>query len=426
MRQTSLIHIHWRFGIRLRQLPHASRDVVQQLPQIPLHGRRDHVRGKNLLQARFLVVQLIPFGIDQHPVHIILACARYLRHDSQWNYPIVPRSTSATAKKLIGSEIDWIEYLRVEFVIMLPSTSKPRDLGAFFGRYDTILSDLLQAAPANSSIDSDAEDSDRLQLERGVIFPRFLLDPGTAKFPCGPVERLFAVASPLTLERITIVDSAGHARPLYRPLLVYSWLQAFRLGYELLPRGEFGRWEEATRVWCDELEYRLGEFVWPASQVPASMGDRVAEACWIALALQVAGKVFIRDAWTDLAADVFGKLARRQLDNGAFLSPGLSDNPETLWFHELTILHAAASYAVQNEDRALAASVARATTHHLNETQPDHATNQPWALFAFLWNPNTQPTADGMLHALLTQPLSETTLMLLADALYCIRLFGTP
>ena len=152
----------------------------------------------------------------------------------------------------------------------------------------------------------------------------------------------------------------------------------------------------------------------------------------IALTLQVAGKLFIRDAWTDLAADVFGKLVRRQQESGAFLLAGLSDNPEAHWFHELVILHAAAGYAAQTEDRALASAVARATQFHLKETQPDHATHQPWGLFAFLWNPDTRLLGEGMLQAAAQSPglnaespgVSDLTLMLLADALYCLRLFG--
>ena len=43
-------------------------------------------------------------------------------------------------------------------------------------------------------------------------------------------------------------------------------------------------------------------------------------------------------------------------------------------------------------------AVHRAAHFHLAETQPDHATNQPWALFAFLWHPDTVPLADAMLH----------------------------
>jgi hypothetical protein len=133
--------------------------------------------------------------------------------------------------------------------------------------------------------------------------------------------------------------------------------------------------------------------------------------------------------WTDLASDTFGRLTRSQQPSGAFLAAAASDNPETHWYHELAILHAAASYAVQTEDRPLASAVARACAFHQNETQPDHATSQPWGIFAFIWNAATRPLADQLLHAAgAAQPagIDGVALMLLADALYCLRLFTMP
>ena len=43
--------------------------------------------------------------------------------------------------------------------------------------------------------------------------------------------------------------------------------------------------------------------------------------------------------------------APAQQPSGAYLDAGPADNPETRWYHELAILHAAASYAVAAEDR---------------------------------------------------------------------------
>jgi hypothetical protein len=81
----------------------------------------------------------------------------------------------------------------------------------------------------------------------------------------------------------------------------------------------------------------------------------------------------------------------------------------------------------------VAAAVARATAFHQRETQPDHASAQPWGLFAFICNPQTRPLADHMLHAATVQAASGAggvndgvALILLADALYCLRLFDGP
>ena len=286
------------------------------------------------------------------------------------------------------------------------------------------------ALPAPAPFAPEAEGPTALQVERGVVFPAALRDP-TAPGLTATFDRIAALASSGPLGGVVVVDRAGHHRPVYRPLLVYSALQAFRLAYETLPRTDFGRWEEGLRPWCDLLEAEVTAIDIPGGgqPLPAARGAAAAEAAWTALALWVAGKVYVRDAWTDLAGDTFGRLTRAQTPDGAFLLAAASDNPETHAFHELALLHAASSYAVQAEDRTAAAAVARATSHHVRETQPDHATNQPWGLFAFAWNPDTRPAADAMLHTSRVQSAGAgstkgVTSILLADALYCLKLFG--
>jgi hypothetical protein len=292
------------------------------------------------------------------------------------------------------------------------------DTVAEFRRY----ADLIASMIARAQFAPEAESATAVQVERGVIFPRAVLDPSLPD--ASPVERLIELSTSPRLASIAVVDRSGHHRPVYRALLVYAWLKAFQIAYETLPRAQFGRWEEGARAWCDLLESELGQIDWDPGLMPAGRGASATEAAWTALALHVAGKVYIRDAWTDLAADTFGKLVARQQSNGTFLLATSSDNPETHWYHELVILHAAASYAVQAEDRTVAAAVARAAEFHLRETQPDHASAQPWGLFAFIWNPTTRTLADQVLHSTSTQTeIGGVSLMLLADALYCLRLF---
>lgn len=269
----------------------------------------------------------------------------------------------------------------------------------------------------------EAESHSSVQVERGLVFPSVIGRTATGQL--ADVDRLIEISKSEDLPHVAVVDRGGHHRAVYKPLLVYCWLQAFRQVYETLPRVEFGRWEEGLNAWCNLLEAELTEIDWPPDGLTAARGTSAAEAAWMALCLHVAGKVFIRDPWTDLAADAFGRLMRGQQPGGAWLRTSPSDNPETHWYHELVVLHAAASYAVQAEDRPLSAAVAKNTAFHLNETQPDHATTQPWGIFAFLWNPDTRPLADGLLHATTVQNPSGggVSFMLLADALYCLRLF---
>jgi len=288
------------------------------------------------------------------------------------------------------------------------------------------LADAIRLRLENAASDRIvAEDTTSVQVERGIVYRDAMLDPVTHTTR---TDRLIEIASSDRLARTVVVDSSGHHRPVYRALLVYAWLQAYHLLYETLPRSEFGRWEEGLRPWCDLLEAELTQIAWPAGPIPAGRGSSATEAAWMALSLHVAGKIYIRDAWTDLAADTFGKITRAQAASGAFLTASRSDNPETHWYHELVILHAAASFAVRAEDRTVAAAVARNTVFHLKETQPDHATNQPWALFAFAWNEPTRLLADDLLHnanVLSTGASSPSglSLILLADALYCLNLF---
>lgn len=274
--------------------------------------------------------------------------------------------------------------------------------------------------PTEPAFFPSAESATSIQVERGIVLPRVM----KGQTDGGVIERLIGVTSTAPIARLAVVDRGGHHRPVYRPLLVYCWLQAFRIVYETLPRSEFGRWEEGLRPWCDLLEAELGEM--SLANIPASRGGVASEAAWTALALHVAGKVYVRDAWTDLAGDAFGRLTRGQQPSGAFLETSPSDNPEPNGYHELTILHACASYAAQAEDRTIAAAVARAAAYHLAETQPDHATEQPWAVFPFIWSPPARPLADQLLHSVaINQPRGAqgVPLMLLADALYCLRLF---
>jgi hypothetical protein len=263
-----------------------------------------------------------------------------------------------------------------------------------------------------------------VQVDRGAVLAR-----AVKNLPWEPdarhIERLIELAPSHRIGQIAFIDRSGHHRPLYRPLTLYAWLSAYRIRFETLPQHEFGRWDEALRLWCDLLEAELESIALSESGNPASRGASAAESAWTALALHTAGKVFVRDAWIDLAGDLFGRLARGQRGDGAFLIAKPSDNPETAWFHELALLHASASYAVQAEDRTVARAVVRSANYLFNEVQPDHATEHPCGLFAFIWSgPGTYLMADQQLHAArLRSPLDAVSLILLSDALYCLRLF---
>jgi hypothetical protein len=88
-----------------------------------------------------------------------------------------------------------------------------------------------------------------------------------------------------------------------------------------------------------------------------------------------------------------------------------------------------ASFAIQTGDACLIAAAARNASFHQAETQPDHATHQPWGLLAFILNPVTHPLADQLLHSATAlsgasgaAAVSAITSILLANALYCLRI----
>ncbi len=139
------------------------------------------------------------------------------------------------------------------------------------------------------------------------------------------------------------------------------------------------------------------------------------------------GQTLATDALLSAAGDraLIEAIIQSQQPSGEFLITTARDNPEPHWYHELILLHAVAHYAQQTNRPAAWESVERAAEFHLNETQPDHATAEPWALFAFIRYADTLPLADLMLHTVQAQHpagLDRVSWMLLRDALYCLHL----
>ena len=296
------------------------------------------------------------------------------------------------------------------------------------GRYARIVESVLSRAGV---FHPESEGPDTVQVERSAVFPDCVAGPS------GPgrdgltsrVGRLIELADSPALPRVAVLDRAGHRRPVYRPLLVYGWLLGFEGCRAALPAEDAGRWEGALRSWCGLLTAAAGTGLpgGPAGGIPAAGGAAAAEAAWSALALFAADRATGGGEGAGLAARFFTGLAGAQHAGGAWLSATGSDSPETLWYHELVLLHAAASYAARAEDAAVASAADRNAAYHLRETQPDHATNQPWGLFAFIRHPETRPLADQLLHSLAVQQPGRAdgvSSILLADALYCLRLTG--
>src|SRR5438552_274821 len=165
-----------------------------------------------------------------------------------------------------------------------------------FRRYAQLIESQLTASAAAVTFTPSAESTSAVQVERGLVLPYCFTE--ASRDDAALLDRLIELSRWPRAAEVAVVDAAGHHRPVYRPLLIYAWLVAFRLRYETLPQDQFGRWDEALRAWSDVLEGRLGD-IGPddTAAIPAARGDLAAEAAWTAAALHVAGKVFIRDAW---------------------------------------------------------------------------------------------------------------------------------
>ena len=195
--------------------------------------------------------------------------------------------------------------------------------------------------------------------------------------------------------------------------MVYCWL----LACEMSP---LPGWQTSIGKWCEAVWNSIDQAV--LVDLRAANGGAATRAIWAGLMIHVAGTVLARPAWVDSGANMLANLCQRQQSSGAFLQATASDNPETLWYHELILLHAVASYAARSGDSSATRAAQRSAEFHLNETQPDHATAQPWGLPAFVRY--TPMLADQVLHAMATQhpgAIEGLSAMLLADTLCGVR-----
>jgi hypothetical protein len=228
-----------------------------------------------------------------------------------------------------------------------------------------------------------------LSLESGVVFPRAMMGE--------PVK----LVVPPPLQGGEVADGVGHRRWVYRTLLLYAWLGTLRLAD--------APWPENLSLWCDSL----------AGPTRADPGEEALRA----LVLGVAGQLYGRSDWRSKAEMTFARVIDNQLADGALLPMDDTVHPEMQWYSQRILLHAMASWAVESGDPKIFAAAARAAAFEMAEVQPDHATQQPWGVFAFLIDPNTAIAAEEILHqAVMGNAGTEAiSLILLADALWCIR-----
>src|SRR4051812_4108688 len=91
-----------------------------------------------------------------------------------------------------------------------------------FHRYANLVeSTLLADQPAFAPI---AESDSALQVERGLVYPTFLINPARPPHDT-PIDLLLKLSTDADLTRLAsyaVVDRNGHHRPVYRGLLLYA------------------------------------------------------------------------------------------------------------------------------------------------------------------------------------------------------------
>lgn len=236
----------------------------------------------------------------------------------------------------------------------------------------------------------------------------------------------------------TVCDSFGHQRPAYRGLLGHAWARAMCRGWQ--PANP-----DILQSWFVDLAARIDVKHLPAGPVSAVHGFELCQQAWFALAVYSGGIAFERPAWTQLGHQVFESLLSGAMlvpssspvgeagngcaspastqPRGTLMATGMDDNLESWWHHELVLLHAATSYAAPRRDPRWQSFLQKSAEHHFAETQPDHASTQPWGIHAFLLFPHTISLADQMIHAAVVQGGGHpeaVSMLLFADALDCV------
>jgi hypothetical protein len=284
--------------------------------------------------------------------------------------------------------------------------------------YAATLRSLILADHPSTPIQNELDRE--VRVDRGSVL-LCAIDQKLIPGPVAAVDRLIDLAP--KAQQVRVVDSAGHARAAYRPMMIYAWIRALQSIGHLLPNNVASQWHFAIRDWCRIIE---NEMTWPRRSLLAVDGDQWAATAWSALTIHAAGEIICDSSNFKTADRIFKHFFDEQQPDGAFLAAAPADQPETRWYHELQILHALAGYMAYSLEPNLRCvkAVFKAGRFCQNQIQPDHATTQPWGLFAFIANPDTRPFADELLHAVQLNAggaIDGLTSILLADCLVCLK-----
>ncbi len=219
----------------------------------------------------------------------------------------------------------------------------------------------------------------------------------------------------------SLVDWAGHSRPYYHPLAIHLCLAAFGRRYETISPSVWSRCEEIIPLLVEPLRCaeHFADAPPPDALVPLVL--------WQALGLAQQATLLSRDIDLEMTDSLVAAIVANPAEDGALHRMSSDESLDGWTYGELAGLHGLARLALLRRNQSWAKRVEEIALFHLENTQPDNATNQPWALFAFLWSGKTHSFADQQLHDATTHAGGSITPlagMLLADAADCLAEFG--
>ena len=271
-------------------------------------------------------------------------------------------------------------------------------MGEEFRRYAALARAAGGRALTGVAPDAGA-DRDRAAL-LGVTPALLLLGDGRGRDEdLAPGLRLLALAArgPRD-EPVLLADGSGHRRDVYYPFVLRLYLRAFAARYEAMPQSAWSACEDAIPAAVDPV--RAVERYADTPPPP----PLVALTLWQAVAIGEQAALLGRDVDTEMIDGVVHHALQAGGAGGGVGSVGRPLHPhadnESLdaWtYRELSGLHALAAAAVLRRNQAWARRVEEVAMYHLEHTQPDYTTTQPWGLFAFAWSIATRPFADQQL-----------------------------
>lgn len=222
-----------------------------------------------------------------------------------------------------------------------------------------------------------------------------------------PLERMVHVQG-------TWTDPAGHARPVYRYLAIHLFLTASQHG------------QKTRKTWCDKGKSVLSQM---AQRLRDETETAVDLALWQGLC-RVELAMLLGDAPRQVEVlDGLETWVSAGTRDGELHRMTAEDSLDAWTWRELVGLGALDHLAVLAADRPWRARCDGVVKFHLENTQPDNTTTQPWGVAAFLATPWADTFGQQQIHDATAQGrggsgggVGLVAAMLMADA--AMRLAG--